>query len=581
MSKVLFVVPVFKEDLISECGGTLLLATILRENNIDVDIYRYYESGSKEDFNSFLDTSVTNILSADPAIVSFFCRGDVYLANILVAKKIKELRPEIYIVFGGPQADISAKETIEQIPWVDYCCSGEGETTIYPLFSGLLNGEDVSSVKGLTYRTADGKVISNPRPELIEDLDTLPFLDYSLLPQKLVEKTKADPIPISIDVGRGCPYNCTYCSTSLFWQRKFRIKSPERIIDEMKLINKQFGITQFGFDHDLFTANKARTLEFCRAFKESGLDVQWSCSSRADTIDKETIDAMAEAGMERIYLGVETGSPRMQRIIRKNLNIDKTIEIVKYLIDKGLRATVSLIYGFPEETYDDLNQTLQLVYTIYKYGSVKYQFHLCAIFPGTEYFSKYKDEMVLSENPNSQTGHLGVKENIEFIQKHKNLFPFYYEYQSELRSRLGVIDRRVMLLFMELYDHLITLDPEKFADKRIIDMYLNYIDANKALLDKDTETSPLSTKKPNLVANYVHTEYNKDDAQKVLEVLKFKDDLVKLKSEKKDITDIRIYNADIQAVIKEKTLKDISSRTSMVCITIKDRKVTCGVQYMN
>jgi len=531
MSSVLFVVPVFKELIRQECGGTLLLATILKSKGIDVDIYRYYESNPDTDFNTFLDNSVNNILARNPLIVSFYCRGDSYLANILVAKRIKELHPEIHIVFGGPQADITARETIEQIPWVDYCCSGEGETTIYPLFKGLLNGEDVTYINGLTYRNSSNEIVTNPRPELIENLDELPYTDYTFIPESTLSKNMETPPKVLMDVGRGCPYNCAYCSTSLFWQRKFRLKSADRIVAEMKQLYEEYGIKKFIFEHDLFTASKKRVFEFCRALKDSGLGLEWSCSSRADTIDKETIEEMASAGMRSIYMGIESGSARMQKIMHKNLNLDKAMDTIKHLTDNKIKITASFIYGYPEETYEDLEETLKVIHSLYKRGNVSIQLHLCSILPGTEYFSKYKNELVWAENISDITGDFGVKENIDFIRAHKELFPFYYEYHNELRSRLYGMNK-LIFLFMEMYDYLMTFDRENFSDKRIIDIYLDFIDANKHILNNENEE--YSKIKRELYSNYVSSVYDKNYAQKFIEILTFKADLQDIKEEGKD-----------------------------------------------
>jgi len=142
MSDVLFVVPQYKASLRDEFSGTLLLATILKQNNIDVDIYRFYKADKSLGFHSFVKETADNIISQKPKIVSFYCRCDCYLTDIIIAKRIKEFLPDTYIVFGGPQADVSAYDTLNEIPWVDFCCRGEGETTIYPLFSALLNDKD-------------------------------------------------------------------------------------------------------------------------------------------------------------------------------------------------------------------------------------------------------------------------------------------------------------------------------------------------------------------------------------------------------------------------------------------------------
>ncbi len=579
MSDVLFVVPVFEQKIGCECLGTLLLSTILKEKGIDVDIYRYYESEPEKGFDVFLHNCVNNILSKEPKIVSFYCRGDSYLANIMIAKKLKEIRPDLYVVFGGPQADIASFETINEIPWVNYCCSGEGETTVYPLFSGLLKGEDVSAVAGLTYRNENGEIVSNPKPELISDLDTLPFIDYTLLSESLLKEIKEKPTSISLDVGRGCPYNCAYCSTCFFWQRKFRLKSSERIITEMKRLKEEFGITKFVLEHDLFTASKKRVFEFCKALKESGLNIQWACSSRADTIDKETIEEMASAGMDIIYLGIETGSARMQGIIHKNLDIKKTTETIKHLVDNNIRVTTSFIYGFPEETEDDLEETLQMVYNLRTLGSISFQFHLCSIFPGTEYYKKYKEEMVWAENFSDQTGNFGVAENFDFIREHEDLFPFYKEYRNELRSRFDGMNKTI-LLFMEMYSYLNDLDPEKFESKRLVELYLDFKDANKNILCDSIPLKEYAERKLELYTNYISTIYNEEDTAKLQEILTFQTDLQKIKENKEDTSDVKVYNVDINAVIKEKKLKDIEKRTSMVYITMVNNKISCGVQYL-
>ncbi len=574
MSDVMFVVPAFEADILNECNGTLLLATILKENGIDVDIYRYYQSGDKKSFADFVDVSVKNILAKEPKIVSFYCRGDCYLANIRVAEKIKEINPCVFIVFGGPQADISARETIERIPFVDYCCSGEGETTIYPLFSGLLNGTDVLHIRGLTYRNDRGEVVSNPRPELLLDLDELPIEDYGFIPEEIRSQPKEKNKAVTIGVGRGCPYNCAYCSTSMFWQRKFRIKSPKRILLEMKNIEKVFGVNRCVFDHDLFTANKSKVYEFCKLLKESGENRRWSCSSRADTIDKELVDEMVSSGMTAIYLGIETGSPRMQKLIHKNLNLDKTYEIIKHLLQKGVYVCASFIYGFPEETEDDLEETLQFMYRLMKLGISGVQMHLCAIFPGTEYYNTYKDQLVLSETFSDQVGSFGVAENMSFIKANKDLFPFYYEYRSELRDRFSGLSKQAFMI-IEMYKKLIALDSEKFAGMRLVDLFLAVNEANKAsaeLTEKSGHTEP----KVERICNYLATVCDKEDMEIYREVFTFHYDLQAANNMEGNHADVKIYGIDIDAVVKGKSLSEIERKPVMVYIN----KVGKTVSYV-
>lgn len=573
MSDVLFVVPVFTPDISNECYGTVLLATILRKNGIDVDIYRYYESNAEEgDFAALVENSTEIILSKSPRIVSFYCRGDCYLANIRVAEKIKEKSPDTYIVFGGPQADLAAAETIKRILWVDYCCSGEGETTITPFFSGLLNNEDVSHIKGLTYRNKSGEVVSNPRPDLLSNLDELPLYDYSFIPDELKTQVKEEDVSAIIDVGRGCPYNCAFCSTSKFWQRKFRLKSPQRIVQEMEHIEKELEPHKYIFTHDLFTVNKSKVYELCKILKENGHKYKWSCSSRADTIDKELIEEMISANMKAIYLGIETGSPRMQKLTHKNLDLDKAYEIIEFLSEKGVIVTASFIYGFPEETIEDLEQTLQLVYKLFLLNVYIIQLHLCAIFPGTEYFELYKDKLVLSSNVSDQVGDIGLKENLDFVDENKELFPFYYEYHNELRTEFIDLPH-VNFVLMNMYKILSQMDPQKFKNKRLVDLYLDFKKANKAAFESDNKYIFLEDE-VEIIANYLSTIYEGKNLEKIKEVFKFNKDLRLLNEQKSDLSDVKIYNINIDAISKGKNLYEIELSPTMVYFSKVGEKIT-------
>ena len=366
MCDVLFVVPSMSPSVRAESGGTLLLATILKENGITPDIYRFHEADLTLPFNNFIDATAENILKRKPKIVSFYCRCDCFLANIKIAQLLKSKSKDIIIVFGGPQADASSKEIAELLPYVDYTCCGEGETTIYPLMNALLHNEDTSSIQGLTYKNKDGVVIKNPRPALFPNLDELPDIDYSLIPDSIL---RASPnTDILIDVGRGCPFNCAYCSTSYFWQRTFRLKSPQKIADEISYLHQKYGYKKFTFSHDLFTANKKKVIEFCNELKHRKLDITWSCSSRVDTLDESTIAAMAECGLDSIFIGIETGSPKIQKLAHKHIKRDDVINVARLLTKYKIKTIASFMYGFPEETEEDLEDTLRLAYDIHVLG---------------------------------------------------------------------------------------------------------------------------------------------------------------------------------------------------------------------
>ena len=244
MIDVLFITPTTSPNVLKESVGTMILATILREQGIGVEILPFGRFGNLCCFEELVAQGTAMILEKKPRILSFYTRCDCYHTMLEMARRVKE-QWDCKVVLGGPQSDITAEETLEEIPYVDYICCGEGENTVYPFFSSLLRGEPDLSVDGLVYRS-EGEIKTNPRPELIKDLDTLPIPDYSVVPAEVVVDPKTC---FSIDVGRGCPFGCTYCSTKTFWGRKYRLKSPARIISEIKeSIEKSFLMRNFETD---------------------------------------------------------------------------------------------------------------------------------------------------------------------------------------------------------------------------------------------------------------------------------------------------------------------------------------------
>lgn len=449
-----------------------------------------------------------------------------------------------------------------EIPWVDFCCSGEGETTVYPLFSALLNGTDYTQIPGLVYRTQD-TIVENPDPVLWEDLDTLPDIDFDLIPSEIMQNTYEKKKMASIEAGRGCPFNCAYCSSSVFWKRKFRIKSAKRIVQEMLDYYNGFGISRFLFEHDLFTVNKKKLLSFTDALKELDTKFQWACSARVDTLDEETITAMAETGLVSIFLGIETGSERMQKCINKNLKISDIREKIALLVKNKIYITASFIYAFPEETEEDLEQTLQLAYQLYKMGVSSLQFHLCVIFPGTDYYKRYSDQLVISETQSNIVGDFGFEECSDFIHEHQKLFSFCYEYPSPLRTKYAPLGRYVKQIF-RLYDNFATLFPNQFSDKKFTEFSQEIID--------------LHDQNPDKHASEIGREYAMQylpgvEEKKIQAVLKFYSDLADMGKTPGFTETFNTYPIDIAALLEKKPLEDIAYQETMVYFTKQDGKI--------
>lgn len=311
-----------------------------------------------------------------------------YPLTLILADRVKN-RYNKPVILGGPQATFTANHTLSLIHAIDAIVLHEGEHTLVELMSALKNNGRFEDICGLAYRGRDG-IVQTPLRPFIEDLDTLPIPDFSALDIHAYLKILPD-VQIPIDNGRGCPFSCSFCSTSLMWKRRFRMKSPERVIEEMNKLHELFGVDFFFLTHDQFTSNRKYVMEFCNAIYDEGY--VWHCYSRCDTLDDELVRTMHDAGCVYITFGVETGSERMQRIINKNLKMSHVDNAIKLCNKHHVSFKTAYIIGFPEETIEDLEDTLIRCFKD-KAENAKLQFiGVLSPMPGTAITSKYFDHL--------------------------------------------------------------------------------------------------------------------------------------------------------------------------------------------
>ena len=232
----------------------------------------------------------------------------------------------------------------------------------------------------------------------------------------------------------------------------------------------------------MFTMNRAKVVETCGLLNTLDFPISWVCSARIDCIDKELVDIMVESGMKGIYIGIESGSPRMQKIINKNLNLDRVMEMISYIYSKNIKIVVSFIYGFPEETEEDISQTMSLIAQIAKYKKIEIQTHLCTFLPGTELSQKYMSDLTSVASFSDVTGAIAVEECSELIEAHPKLFQHFCEYKTDLRTRLEFFSVffRMWHYLQPVYQYL----AETYYCNRLLDMYYDFSTANHSILQK-------------------------------------------------------------------------------------------------
>src|SRR5271169_1332228 len=340
--------------------GILSLAAVLeargnglRITDLNKTYLGYSDPTRRSRINEFAEVAARAIAanSADIYGFSSICNG--YPLTIRVARTVKALRPESTILLGGPQASVVDMQTLAAFPFIDLVLRGEAEHSL-PLLLDQLEGKGrLDQVPGLSYRVG-AQPHRNANAPAIRNLDALPSPAYHLTGDLRGARRAA------LELGRGCPFACTFCSTNDFFRRSFRLRSPARILQDMRLIAAEYGVRDFELVHDMFTIDRRRVVVFCEAMIASGEKFTWSCSARTDCIDEELLDLMVRGGCREIFFGVESGSERMQGIINKHLDPKRAEEIIDATAHLGIRSTVALIAGFPEETWEDLRQTMRV-----------------------------------------------------------------------------------------------------------------------------------------------------------------------------------------------------------------------------
>lgn len=344
--------------------GILMLCAMLREKlGITPDIYDINACINNDEIKNsdeFYDHAAESILRTQPDILGFMSECDSYHHVLQVCEKVKEKSPGCFIVLGGPHATAVAMPTMKKWNCIDAVVLGEGEVTFTELVQAIGSGSG-TIVAGTIMRDNTGAPVEGEKRELVNSLDELPFPAYDLY----------QPLPgeeLFVEAGRGCPFKCTFCSTSPFWQRRHRVKSPQRIVDEINYIRQFHEVNRVHFTHDLFTTNTEWVEEVCGALINAGLDIKWTCSSRIDTIAEPLIALMARAGCNAIFFGIESGSERILKLIDKAIPFAKTSEIISTCYKYGISPNGGLILGFPFEDTQSFNDTFHAYVQLLKGG---------------------------------------------------------------------------------------------------------------------------------------------------------------------------------------------------------------------
>jgi anaerobic magnesium-protoporphyrin IX monomethyl ester cyclase len=357
-----------EEDIRPVPIGVYYIGALLKENDYDVEVLNWYN------IHKTPEKIAEAFVEKKPDVIGFSILNANRWGGIEIAEIAKQINPDVKIVFGGVAATFMWKHFLKHFPQIDFVVIGEGEYAFLKLVRLIEKGQHnkAKDIKGIAFRS-NGRIIKTKGIEVVKDIDTLP------VPAKYFEYQH-------MSYSRGCPWQCAFCGSPAFWGRKIRLHSPEYFVTQLELLYNK-GVTFFYVSDDNFTIKRDRVIDICRSILDRGLNITWVAISRVNYVDEEMLYWMRKAGCTQISYGVESGSEKIRALLNKNIKTDEIKNAFALTHKYGIIARAYFIYGSPEESWETIQQTIDLMHEIKPLICV---FYILEIYPGTKLYLDYQ-----------------------------------------------------------------------------------------------------------------------------------------------------------------------------------------------
>ena len=392
MKKILLLIPPFSLEKRYGKGlskvGTLIhplgigyIASILESEGHEVSIL----DTQVEDMD--YESTIKYCLETKPDIIGMYCNTSNYNVVMGISKEIKKSL-NVKIIVGGPQATIDGKHPLTNES-IDYVIFGEAEETFKELVHAIEeNKMDLYGIGGLSWR--NGMIITNKPRAWIKNLDELPFPARHLLKLDLYSPSPQHyrELPyFNMTASRGCPFSCIFCSSGDIWDHKYRLRSADNVIAEIKLLKEKYGARDIGFWDDIFGINPKWIEEFCNKMVEQKINVNWSCEFRVDTAKPELLKLMKRAGCWCIFYGIESLDQDVLNAIDKRVKVQQILDALKWTKEAGIEIRANFIIGNPAETPEKFKKVVE---EICKLDLDYVKFNVMTPYPGTRLYEEVK-----------------------------------------------------------------------------------------------------------------------------------------------------------------------------------------------
>ncbi|MBI4790098.1 MAG: cobalamin B12-binding domain-containing protein [Chloroflexi bacterium] len=359
--KIAFYVPPIPDDNTVPLLGPLYLLAVLERNGFEGRLF-------DARFDRF---AFRKLLAFRPKVVGVSAVTAGYLGGLRAARKIKEILPNVSVIFGGPHPSSLPNQVVSD-PAVDYVLIGESETTIVDLCQRVRENEtapaSLCEVKNLVFK-AGGETIATERVTASKNLDDLPLPAFHRMDlETYFAGTQAHGLfkrgkrILTMMSSRGCPFGCTFCCRVM--GKTIRRRSVESVMEEVEFLTRTYGVDELYFEDDNFTAQRERALEILdrlAAFKPP-LYLKFANGLRADLVDRELLEAMRRARVHSLSFGIESGCAATLARMQKNLRLDKARGNVLLAKSMGFLVGANCIIGYPGETKADIAESLDFFF---------------------------------------------------------------------------------------------------------------------------------------------------------------------------------------------------------------------------
>lgn len=339
---------------------------------------------------------IVSMIPKHTDVIGITCMfSNEWLYTRYIINKIKLAFPHVPIIAGGEHVTAESYRSMLSTPALTACALGEGEETINDLVDALVAGKDLAEVHGIAYFDENGNYLKTERRLRIKEVDDIPLPSWEEIPVANyldaglgngTLQRRAMPMLAS----RGCPYQCTFCSSPSMWGIRWVSRNPRLVVDEIKFYKNRYKINHIDFNDLTTVINRKWIIDFCKLLISENLGITWSLSSgtRSEALDHEVLDYMKRAGIERITYAPESGSNKTLERVKKKVDLENMTASIRASVKVGIYSRANLIFGLPDQTVSEALESVAFAMKLCVLGMYDIACMCFAPYPGSELFER-------------------------------------------------------------------------------------------------------------------------------------------------------------------------------------------------